>query len=196
MPRKQSSRILRLICIFTFSFAALLFSTSAAAQTKFNVGDKVEAGAAYAHPATILKVGGASYFIHYDDNYAPDEWQQVYMIRAAGTQKRADAAATAGPRPGKYLIYGYAGTFGAYNGYFMLKPGGAYDLFLPGGKPAGSGTYAFNPATTTVKWQSGPFADPAWDGTQKFEVSREGKTHIIRLKARTIGTNSTDSTVK
>lgn len=166
---------------------------AAPAQIKrFSVGEKVDAGAAYAHRATVLKFEGASYFLHYDEPNMPDGWQPVYMVRAAGTEERNAAAATAGPRPGKYLILGYAGTIPQPNGSFILKPGGSYEVFLPGGRSIGSGTYAFDAATTTVKWKSGPFADPGWDGTQKFEVSREGKTHIIRLKARTIGTNSTD----
>ena len=161
----------------------------------WKVGDKVEAGPGGYHPATVLKVSDAkvSFYLHYEDNSHPDDWVEGYWIRKRNTQARADAAAKNGPRLGKYLIYGYATSFAAYNGYFMLTGGNNYEVFLPGGKSAGSGTYSFDKSTSTVKWNSGPFASKDWDGTQKLDVERDGKTYIIRLKARTIGTSSIDS---
>ena len=124
---------------------------------------------------------------------ALDTWVSGTSIRARGTQQRYDAAAKLGPRSGKYWILGYPGLTPVFNGYFIIKPGGEYEAFKMGGRSIGSGNYSFDATATTVKWKSGPFSDPGWDGTQKFEVSREGKTHIIRLKRRTIGSNSTDS---
>lgn len=164
----------------------------------WKVGDKVEAGPGGYHPATVLKVSDAkvSFYLHYEDNSHPDDWVEGYWIRARNTQVKANAAAKNGPRLGKYLIYGYATSAGAYNGYFILKAGDNYEVFLPGGKSAGSGTYNFDKSTTTVKWNSGPFASKDWDGTQKLDVERDGKTYIIRLKARTIGSNSIDSKFK
>lgn len=179
----------------------LVFSvyTNANAQVNhWKTGDKVEAGPNGYHPATVLEVSkaGVSFRLHYEDNAHPDDWVEGYWIRARNTQAKADAAAANGPLPGKYLIYSYATSFGAYNGYFIMESGGAYEVFLAGGKSTGKGRYSFDKVNKVVKWNSGPFANKDWDGTQKLEVSREGKTYIIRLKARTIGTYSTDSKVK
>jgi|GEM_PF-6322673 len=178
-----------------FIIASLSIQSIHAQAIVWKAGDKVEAGPGGYHPATVLKVSDAkvSFFLHYEDNAHPDGWVEGYWIRARNTQVKADAAAKNGPRLGKYLILGYATTFAAYDGFFMLKPANNYEVFLSGGKSAGSGTYRFDQSTTTVKWLSGPFANKDWDGTQKLEVQREGKTYIIRLKARTIGSNSTDS---
>lgn len=98
----------------------------------------------------------------------------------------------AGPRAGKYLILSY----GATNrpplvlGSCELSEGGKYKAFLPGDKPQGEGTYAYDAAKREVTWKTGPYVGQ-WEG--KFEIDREGKTHKIRLKSTTIATNSTDS---
>jgi hypothetical protein len=105
----------------------------------------------------------------------------------------ADAANASGPRSGKYnvLSYGSPSNPPIRLGYFDLIAGGSYRFFDNGGNLVGEGKYAFDAASKRVTWISGPFKDNGWDGG--FEVSREGKTHIIRLKRSTIGTNSTDS---
>jgi hypothetical protein len=163
------------------------------------VGQKVDVGLGPYHPATVLEVSPHPSLnqpgdcrIHYDDGYAADQWEYARNIAPGGTQQALDAAARLGPRNGKYLILGYPGATAQYNGYFDLHRG-TYEVFNPGGRSVGKGSYTFDSASTTMRWQSGPFADKAWSGTQKFEVSREGKTHHIQLMPRTIGTNSTDS---
>lgn len=60
-----------------------------------------------------------------------------------------------------------------------------------GDKLIGTGRYRFNGASKKVSWLSGPFRKANWGG--EFQISREGKTHTIRINRATIGTNSTDS---
>ena len=177
-----------LLCFF------LLFANYNFAQV-WKVGDKVETTQGKNHPATILAVskGNTYYKVHYDDNGWADGWIEGYWIKARNADAINNALAADGPRTGKYTIYVYNSGFGAYDGYFILKGGGNYEVYLPGGSSAGKGNYSFDKAKMVVIWKSGPFANKAWDGTQKFEVERGGKTNIIRLKQNTIGTNSTDS---
>lgn len=99
--------------------------------------------------------------------------------------------ASQSPRPGKYRIlsYGATSTPPLHLGYFVLRLG-SYEAYLPGDKLSGEGRYTYNPATRTVTWNSGPYAG-VWGGD--FTIEREGKTHKIRLKRTTFGTNSTDA---
>ncbi len=101
----------------------------------------------------------------------------------------ADPAA--GPRNGKYRIlsYGRTGNAPLVLGYFVLTDG-AYKAFLPGDKLSGEGKYTYHADSKSVTWDTGPYAG-VWGG--KFEIDREGKTHKIRMKSTTIGTNSTDA---
>jgi hypothetical protein len=162
------------------------------AQKDFAVGQKVDAGGGYRHKATVLKAQPPSYFLHYDDGSLPDGWEQGYSMRprtggseGAATAAASAAAVQAGPRNGKYSIYVYsANGLAMYNGYFVLN-GGTYQVFLPGGKPGGSGQYRFGADTGTMHWISGPFANPDWNGTQKFEV--DGNNQKIRLRRNTVG---------
>ena len=178
------------------SLSVLICPSAAVARNdELKVGDKIDAEPGD-HPATILEVSPSktSFRIHYEDNAYPDGWLAVYMVEERDKQKKLDSLATQGPRVGKYLMYAYgAGSVGLYIGYFELRPGGQYKVFAPGGKDIGGGKYGFDKTKTRIQWAGGPFASKDWDGTQKFEVSREGKTHIVRLKRNTIGTNSTDS---
>lgn len=99
---------------------------------------------------------------------------------------------SAGPRPGKYLIYAYgAASSRLYLGYFMLEKGGKYKGFLPGDKATGDGTYEYDSEKKAITWKSGPNKADKWDG--EFTVESGGKTHQIRLKRNTLGTNTTDS---
>jgi hypothetical protein len=113
-------------------------------------------------------------------------------VAAWPLQARGDDAET-GPRPGKYLIlsYGAVGRPPLNLGYVILEAGGKYKVFLPGGKPSGTGEYAYEPGKKAVVWKTGPYEKEKFGGG--FEVDREGKTHKIRLKRTTIATNSTDS---
>lgn len=106
--------------------------------------------------------------------------------------QQAPAADAAEPRSGKYLIHSYGAVSKPplYLGYFTLSEGGVYKVFLPGDKPGGEGTYEYDADKKAVKWKTGPYAK---EFAGEFTVEREGKTHKIRLKRTTIGTNSTDS---
>ena len=54
----------------------------------------------------------------------------------------------------------------------------------------GEGKYAYNASLKQISWLTGPLK--TYGATAEFEVTREGKTHNIRLKRGTFGTNSTD----
>jgi hypothetical protein len=179
-------------------FLPLAMQSSAQAQTTFTVGQKVDAGGGYKHKATVLQVKPPSYFLHYDDGSLPDGWEEGYSMRprtgdagnggaasAGANGSAAVASAHGGPRNGKYGIWVYnANHQPMYDGYFMLN-GSSYEVFLPGGKPGGSGQCRFDAGTATMHWVSGPLANPVWNGTQKFEV--DGNNQKIRLKADTVG---------
>jgi hypothetical protein len=96
-----------------------------------------------------------------------------------------------GPRDGKYRIlsYGRVGAPPLYLGYFVLA-GGSYKAYLPGDRLSGEGKYTYHADSKSVTWDSGPYAG-VWNGG--LEIDRGGKTHKIRLKSTTIGTNSTDA---
>jgi hypothetical protein len=110
-------------------------------------------------------------------------------ILLAGGTEATDAAG--GPRPGKYniLSFGAVGRPPLYLGHIELQAGGKYRISRKSeGDYYGEGTYAFDAATSTVQWLSGPCKDDGWSGT--FTIEREGKTHKIRLRSTTIATNS------
>jgi hypothetical protein len=78
-----------------------------------------------------------------------------------------------------------------YLGHFVLLPGGKYKVSRTSkDEYYGEGAYRFDAGTSTVTWLSGPFKENGWGGA--FTIEREGKTHKIRLKSGTIGTNSID----
>lgn len=169
-------------------------ASSVSAGGKYAVGDKIEAWSAGVwYPASVVAIGSDNYkgyykvhFTNYSD--ASDQW-----LNASSVRKPVVTTVTAGvsPREGKYKILSYGSSSNpVYLGYFMLK-NGSYSYYNAGNQLLGSGNYDFDKATRNVKWNSGPFKINGWNGS--FEVSREGKTHIIRLKSTTIGTNSTDS---
>lgn len=97
-----------------------------------------------------------------------------------------------GPRLGKYniLSYGDPKNPPIRHGHFELLVGGKYKFYDNGGNLKSEGKYSFDAAASTVEWLSGIFKDDGWGGS--FEITREGKTHNIRLKRGTSGTNSTD----
>ncbi len=109
----------------------------------------------------------------------------------ADTGTGGEGRAVQGPRLGKYYVlsYGAASSPPIHLGYFQLLAGGKYQYYDTGGNLLGTGTYSFG--GNTVEWTSGIFRDNGWGG--EFTIEREGKTHKIRLKSNTIGTNSTDS---
>jgi hypothetical protein len=137
------------------------------------------------HPATVLAASGASCRLHYDDGAFPDGWDYNFNIKPIDTVVRNESASAAGPRPGRYNF-----TIGAGlgDGYLVITSTDSYALFLPGGKSAGHGRFAFDRASATIHWISGPLTDPRWDGTQKLES--DGKIMKIRLGKRSVASSS------
>lgn len=180
---------------------ALIFSSlglsSLPAAEAWRVGDRVEVWNSAWYPAEILAIGegehAGQFRVHYEKfSAASDQWILAKNIRA-----RADATpakspqASAGPRIGKYRVYSYGAAGNQlYLGEIELTSDGTYQASQPGGKSLGQGKYRFDAAKSTVLWLTGPYKDSEWGGG--FEVSREGKTHIIRLRRNTIATNSVD----
>jgi hypothetical protein len=114
----------------------------------------------------------------------------LFLILPFFSAPTTAADTDSGPRTGKYLVlsYGATGKPPLNLGYFVLEKG-KYKAYLPGDKPSGSGDWQYDAAQKKVVWKSGPYAG-VWDG--KFEIDRGGKTHKIRMKSTTIGTNSID----
>jgi hypothetical protein len=134
------------------------------------------------HPATVLSVSGASCRVHYEDNAFRDGWIYNFNIRppgAAGGRPPAPAM----PQLGRYDIT--VGT-GSDDGYLLLSTPTSYEIFLPGGKSGGAGTYAFDATSGTIRWSSGPLTNSTWDGTQQFETS--GGFQKIRIGQRSVAT--------
>lgn len=161
---------------------------------KFSTGDKIEAWSAGVwYPASIVSIGSGNYngyyYVHFTGySDASNQWLNAASVRKASAKTNT---ANVIPRNGKYKIYSYGNPANPiYSGYFTLKAGG-YSYYNAANQLLGSGNYTYDNASKTVKWNSGPFKTSGWGGT--FEVSREGKTHTIRLKGVTIGTNSTDA---
>jgi hypothetical protein len=134
------------------------------------------------HSATVLSASGGSCRVHYDDNAYPDGWTYNFNVKPAASAVAPLPNLTT-PQFGRYDIT--VGS-GLYDGYLVLNSATSYELFLPGGKSGGSGTYSFDAASGKVHWNSGPLTDTAWDGTQQFEVS--GGFQKIRVGQRSVAT--------
>jgi hypothetical protein len=187
----------------TRTLRALLFwcgcvASLCAAET-WKVGDKVEAWNSAWYPAEIISVGtgehAGQFMVHYDGfSKASDQWIFARNIRArpaAKTDAAKAAETAAGPRPGKYGVYSYgAPPSRIYLGDIELAADGTYRANQPGGKSLGEGKYRYDAPNHMIIWMSGPYHGSEWGGA--FEVSREGKTHTIRLRRSTIATNSLD----
>ena len=142
--------------------------------------------APYGRLGTVISPpGDGSCRVHFDDPSLPDDWEAPYLITAADAPAQDRATAVTGVRPGRYNIT--VGT-GFYDGYLMID-GGSYEMFLPGGRSAGSGSYSFDASGPRVHWLSGPLTNPIYDGTQMVEAS--GSMLKIRIGARAVATNST-----
>lgn len=103
----------------------------------------------------------------------------------------AVAETTSGPRNGRYIILSYGNVNRPITlGYFDLS-NGKYIYYDAGKHPLGNGSYLYDAGAKKVFWQNGPLKD--YGPSADFEISREGKTHTIRLKYSTVGSNSTDS---
>jgi len=185
--------------IFALAFAASL--TLHAEPASYQVNDRVETNFSVFgwQKGTIKEVGTG---VHegelriLTDGYAKDTWVGPKMHKFI--RRIAEAAAPANPaeenqapRLGKYLIssYGAPAKPPLRLGYFELRAGGSYKFLDLGGKVTGDGKYEYEANSHEVRWISGPFLANKWGG--KFEISRAGKTHSIRLTRSTHGENST-----
>jgi hypothetical protein len=219
MKLKKSGKSLPIFAVLFFTTAPMTVSLvpaqaapqSASASRK--VGDKVEARNVTWCPATIIEIGSGEYSGYYKVHYegfsnASDQWIKASNIRSAAKtaaatdkakqtssrQEKGKQAAASAPHLGKYLIYSYGASdnIPLFLGHFELQSGGRYRASRrSSGGYYGSGRYSYDAATQTIKWLSGPYLRDKWGG--KFSVTREGKTHRIELRLRTVATNSTDS---
>jgi|JI10StandDraft_1071094.scaffolds.fasta_scaffold43612_7 hypothetical protein len=165
-----------------------LASSFAAAQG-WRVGDAVQYFDSGWWDAVVVEIGAgthAGYFKVKADRYSSVQWSAAKNIRAR-PGKPAAAPAT-GPRFGDYGILSYGNP--AYPpirlGKITLSAGGAYRFYGNGDNLLGEGRYDYS--ADTVTWLTGILKDQGWGGG--FEVSREGRTHTIRLKRGTVATNS------
>jgi len=142
------------------------------------------------HPATVLQTTGASCRLHYDDGAFPDGWTYTFNVKAAAPAGPA-APPAANPKPvaanglqlGRYNIT--VGS-GASDGYLVLRSATSYELFLPGGKSGGAGSFSYDAAHSQLHWISGPLTNATWDGTQKLE--HDANFAKIRIGKRTVAT--------
>jgi hypothetical protein len=115
----------------------------------------------------------------------------IVQSTAQQQPKNSDTSHSVAPRNAKYLIISYGSN--PVNplkiGYFMLT-GSEYTYFDMEGKQIGEGTYAYDNTEKQIRWQSGPFKAIGWGG--EFETDNNGRTHNIRLKSSTIGTNTVE----
>jgi hypothetical protein len=174
-----------------FIFLALTIPAFAQSNGKFNIGQKVEAWNVTWYPATVVEIGTGTYAgyvkVKYD-GYSSEQYIKEANIRIPKTHTTQNSSA--GPRNGRYTILSYGNIYNPITiGYFDLSSG-SYIYYNAAKKPIGKGTYLYDANSKQVKWQTGPLKD--YGPTAGFEIDREGKTHKLRLKYSTIGTNSVD----
>lgn len=99
------------------------------------------------------------------------------------------AEATTPPRLGKYLIMYGAGN-PLHLGYIELLAGWNYRFLNIASTVTGEGRYSNDGTKAEVRWLSGPILTNQWDAI--FDITREGKTHSIRVTRGTLATKSTD----
>lgn len=181
-----------------------------AQSASFQVDDRVQTnvnGFGWIN-GTVIEIGSGPHAgqvkVH-ADGYPGEFWVRATMssaIRrlagespAAKQTARASAAldqaeATTAPRLGKYLVMSYGASNPLHLGYVELKAGGNYRYLNMGGAATGQGRYEYDGGTTSVRWISGPVFENRWGG--QFDITREGKTHTLRLTRSTMCTNSVD----
>jgi len=193
------ARALRSLVGAALALVAVVVPASAR-QPAWQVGEHVEAYNVDWYAATVTEVGTGNmagyYKVHFDAfSAASDQYIRASNIRARADRRAAaaaaDAARAAGPRVGRYRVLSFgASATPIVLGELELLDGGRYRAILPGGRPAGDGRYAYDAASGSVRWLSGPYRTDGWGGA--FTVERDGKTHQIRLRGGTVAVNSTD----
>ncbi len=188
--KKTVSAFISLSVLFMYGFA---FAQQGVGSYK--IGQKVEAWNVGWYKATILEVGSgdkAGYIkVHYDDySSASDQYLKESSVRIL--KNAAPDNYGPGPRNGRYTIrsYGGNGSNPIILGYFDLN-NGKYNYYNAAKNLIGTGTYLYDAGSKNVIWQSGGLKK--YDDNAGFEITREGKTHHIRLKYGTSASNSTDS---
>lgn len=181
-----------------------------AEPASFRVDDRVQTnvnGLGWIN-GTVIEVGSGAQAgkvkVH-ADGYPGEFWVRATMTSAirslagespvAKRAARASAAldqaeATTAPRLGKYLVMSYGASNPLHLGYVELRAGGSYRYLNMGGAATGQGRYEYDGGTASVRWISGPVLENKWGG--QFDITREGRTHTLRLTRSTICTNSVD----
>lgn len=182
-------------CIFLFLFFVHESASAQQGGTIYKTGQKVEAWNIAWYKATVLEVGTgdkAGYIkVHYDDfSSASDQYLKEASIRSP--KNVAPNKEVSGPRFGRYTIqsYGGNGSNPIILGYFDLR-NGEYQYYNAGIKLIGTGKYQYDAVNKKILWLSGGLRE--YSNTAAFEISREGKTHNIKLLYGTNASNSIDS---
>jgi hypothetical protein len=108
------------------------------------------------HPAIVLASSAASCRLHYIDGAFPDSWDFDFNLKATDSNPTKAAMDSKAPAMGRFDIT--VGK-GLSNGYLVFSSASEYELFLPGGRSAGKGRYAFDSAGSSIRWISGPMTD-------------------------------------
>jgi hypothetical protein len=169
----------------------------------YKVNDRIESNLSVFgwQKGTVVEVGQgdkAGQVKILTDGNASAGWVSVAAMKFVRKIPGAAPAVSAGdanqpPRLGKYNILSFgAGGKHLYLGHLELLAGGKYRVSRSAdGNYFGQGAYTFDVTGKKIQWISGPYKDQAdWGGG--FEITRQGKTHSIRLRSGTLATNSTD----
>jgi hypothetical protein len=149
------------------------------------VGDKVQAWNIDWYDGVIEEVGTDNYAGYYLVRFEGPSGPTYQYVAEKNIRPRPDGGsngdqseATA-PRTGRYICLGYSGgAAGTFRWYLDLDGNGGYQQATP---DLAAGTYSFDPATSAISFDSGPYADNGWFG--RFSVEREGLTHKIVLRS-------------
>lgn len=183
----------KVVAIIPF-FILFLHQISSAQQggEKYEIGQKVEAWNVGWYKATILEIGSGEHAGYIKVNYT--DYSSNQYLKESSIRVLKDASAdnkASGPRNGRYIIQSYGNINNPLIlGYFDLN-NGKYNYYDAGKNLIGTGTYLYDAGSKKVLWQSGDLKK--YNAAADFEISREGKTHNIRLKYGTNASNSTDS---
>ncbi|HEX2853401.1 MAG TPA: hypothetical protein VHO24_09195 [Opitutaceae bacterium] len=190
-------------CLFAILAGFGAVSLRAAEAVVYQVNDRIESNLSVFgwQKGTVVEVGQgdkAGQVKILTDGYAAPGWVGIAAMKFVRKIPGAAPAvptfdANQPPRLGKYNILSYGpGGKNLFLGHVELLAGGKYRVSRTAeGNYFGEGKYSYDVASKKVQWLSGPYQEEAdWGGG--FEISREGKTHAIRLRRGTLATNSTE----